>query len=47
MVNNADGTGRPDHCVEPIVWVGDHVLTGGKQIRVWSCEGVEQAKPWP
>jgi hypothetical protein len=31
--------GRPDHCNEPVVWIGNHGLTGGKQIRVWSCEG--------
>ena len=37
------------HCPEPVVWVGNHRLVGGKQIRVWSCdghvEGVENAEP--
>jgi len=42
------GVGAPDHCPEPVVWVGNHRLSGGKRIRVWSCEGhvkgVEQAE---
>jgi hypothetical protein len=51
MVHNADGTGRPDHCSEPVVWAGDHRLASGKKIRVWSCDGhreaVTEAEPWP
>ena len=23
----------------PVVWVGNHRLSGGKRIRMWSCEG--------
>jgi hypothetical protein len=36
MVQQA-GVGAPAHCSEPVVWVGNHQLSGGKQIRVWSC----------
>ena len=38
MVQTA-GVGAPDHCSEPVVWVGNHRLSGGKRIRVWSCDG--------
>jgi hypothetical protein len=42
------GVGAPDFCSEPVVWVGNHRIVGGKQIRVWSCEGhvegVEEAE---
>lgn len=47
MVYDGEGSGRPMHCPEPVVWVGNHRLAGGRQIRVWSCdghrEGVERA----
>jgi hypothetical protein len=47
MVQQA-GVGVPTNCSEPVVWVGNHRLSGGKQIRVWSCEGhregVEEAE---
>jgi len=35
-----DFTGRPDHCTEPVVWMGQHPLSGrdGRVLRVWSCE---------
>jgi hypothetical protein len=39
MVHEIAGVGRPTFCKEPVVWVGNHHLVGGKQIRVWSCEG--------
>jgi hypothetical protein len=39
MVHNVDGTGRPDHCSEPVAWKGTHRLKGGKRIPVWSCDG--------
>jgi hypothetical protein len=42
------GVGAPDHCSEPVVWVGNYHLVGGEKIRVWSCdmhrEGLEQAE---
>jgi hypothetical protein len=43
--------GRPDHCEEPVVWVGFHHLSGpkgkkGKRIRVWSCEGRREGVEW-
>lgn len=38
MIQTA-GVGAPDHCSESVAWVGNHRLSGGKQIRVWSCEG--------
>jgi hypothetical protein len=48
MIANPDGTGHPKHCPEPVVRVGNHLLAGGKRIRVWSCdghrEGLEQAE---
>jgi len=48
MVHEIAGVGRPTFCEEPVVWVGNTRLAGGKQIRVWSCEGhregVEQAE---
>ena len=48
MIHDGEGSGRPTFCEEPVVWVGNHHLIGGKQIRVWSCEGhregVEQAE---
>lgn len=45
-----DFAGRPDHCPEPVVWVGRTRLSGrdGKLLRLWSCqghaEGLEGAK---
>jgi hypothetical protein len=39
MVYESGDAGRPEHCSEPVVWVGNHRLSGGEQIRVWSCEG--------
>jgi hypothetical protein len=47
MIQTA-GVGAPDHCSDPVAWVGNHRLAGrkGKQIRAWSYdghrEGVEQ-----
>lgn len=38
MVQTA-GTGSLDHCSEPVVWVGNFRRAGGKQVRVWSCDG--------
>jgi hypothetical protein len=38
--------GQPTHCPEPVMYVGNHRMVGGKRIRVWSCEahlkGVEK-----
>jgi hypothetical protein len=49
MVHDGEGSGRPTFCEEPVVWVGNTRLVGGKQIRVWSCqghrEGVEEIAP--
>jgi hypothetical protein len=39
MVYDGEGSGRPTFCEELVVWVGNHHLVGGKQIRVWSCDG--------
>jgi hypothetical protein len=39
MVHRSDAEGQATHCPEPVVWVGDHRLKGGKRIRVWSCDG--------
>jgi hypothetical protein len=39
MIHDGEGSGRPTFCEEPVVWVGNTRLVGGKQIRVWSCEG--------
>ena len=39
MVYDGEGSGRPTFCEEPVVWVGNTQLVGGKQIRVWSCAG--------
>jgi hypothetical protein len=39
FISSPDGSGRPDFCSEPVVWVGFHTLRGGRRIRVWSCEG--------
>lgn len=36
---NAVTLGAPEHCQEQVVWVGNHRLTDGKRIRVWSCDG--------
>jgi hypothetical protein len=48
MVHDREGSGRPTFCEEP---VGNTRLVGGKQIRVWSCEGhlegVIEPYPWP
>src|ERR1019366_5721650 len=48
LVYDGEGAGRPTHCDGAVVWVGNHRLSGGKQIRVWSCdghrEGVEEAE---
>jgi hypothetical protein len=33
------GAAEAAHCAEPVVWVGNHRLEDGKQIRVWSCDG--------
>ena len=50
MVYDAEGSGRPTFCPEPVVLQGRYKLSGehGKWIPVWSCElhreGVEQAK---
>jgi hypothetical protein len=43
MVHDGEGSGRPTFWEEPVVWVGNHQLVGGKQIRVWSCEDTERA----
>jgi hypothetical protein len=46
MVYEHGDAGRPEHCAEPVEWVGNHHLAGGKRIRVWTCEchleGVER-----
>jgi hypothetical protein len=36
-----DFTGRPDHCSEPVVWMGRYRLSGrdARVVRVYSCEG--------
>jgi hypothetical protein len=39
MVHDGEGSGRPTFYEEPVVWVGNHHLVGGKQVRVWSCDG--------
>jgi len=46
MVQQA-GVGAPDHCSDPVVWVGNHRLSGGKRIRVWSCEGHREGVEQP
>ncbi len=48
LVYDGEGSGRPTFCEKPVAWVGNTRLVGGKQIRVWSCEGhvegVEETK---
>lgn len=49
MVYDAEGSGRPTFCTEPVIWQGRYKLAGkdGRWIQVWSCElhreGVQQA----
>ena len=51
MVYDGEGSGRRTHCSEPVVWVGNNRLAGGRRIRVWSCEGhvegVIEPYSWP
>jgi len=50
MIYDAEGSGRPTFCTEPVIWQGRYKLSGehSKWIPVWSCEthreGVQQAK---
>ena len=51
MVHDGEGSGRPTFCEEPVVWVGNGRLTGGKRVRVWSCQDIGKASSslsgWP
>jgi hypothetical protein len=51
MVYDGEGSGRPTFCEDPVVWVGNTRLSGGKLIPVWSCDGhredVVEALSWP